>query len=773
MKNLRSAVSLPTLVCAFSGLALTAMAQEQPAPEADSEARLTAIIVTAQKTEQSLQDVPISVTAISADFLADSGVTANLELGAITPGLVTIEGSGFYVPFIRGIGSRAITPGNESPVAFYVDGVYQTDKAGLLFGTFNDVDSIQVLRGPQGTLFGRNATAGAVLVETRNPTSEFTAEARVTYGSDETSGAGFISGPIGAGLTASLSGFFRETDPYIRNLNPANGAPGEIGDAKSQGVRAKILWEPVSDFSALLAVDYIDTRDTAPWAPQPIAGTGLTAAEGAAAGLGVNIPDARNSRPVYAGSVPPVTKSDGKGASLTLDWNPGPVSIRSITAYRTDTSAGILDLDASPLPLFFFETALESKVWQQEINIFSEKSGPFSWMAGAYYLDMKDGYTQLDQNVRVPYPYDPAVFATLPAGAAHVDFKADVEIQSLAVFGEVYYDLTNTTSLTLGLRYTDEEHSLPSSNRSITSIPNGSGGILTLPPATTVQACNAAPACNGLTAPFEEMTWRAVLSHNFTSDIMGYASYNRGFKSGVYNVSAIANFAATRPEIIDAYELGLKSTLFDGRLDLNGAIYLNKYEDLQVQVTEPSTNTQRTINAAAAETSGLELESRWQATDNLILSAGLSTFFKAEYSSFENCSVFLAAAAGNQQVSGDCSGQNMPATPDLTYHVAADYSLPLASGATISVNGLYAYSDEFDMYPHAPTATRAPLQQPTETLNLSTTWRSPSERYYVSLWGRNLLDPDDTFRGLFATSFGFTTTYARGSSYGVTAGVTF
>lgn len=763
------------VMVALSAAAPVALAQEESAGEisAEDSRRLPTVTVSAQKKEESLQSVPISVTAIDAKLLADTGVTGNLELGQISPGLVTIEGSGFFVPYVRGIGSRAITPGNESPVAFYVDGVYQTDKAGLLLGGFNDVDSIQVLRGPQGTLFGRNATAGAVLVETRKPGQKFELDAKATYGTDETSGAVFIGGPIAPTLSASLSGFFRNEDDYIRNINPANNAGNKIGSTRASGVRGKLLWEPTASLSAMLSADYVDSVDEAPWAVQALPGTGLTVGEAVALGNNIPIPDIRNQRPVYGGEGSPEVNHDGKGVSLTIDWALDSVDVKSITAWRSDRSSGFLDLDGTPLPLFYFITRLESDVLQQEINIASNGGGPLSWQVGAYYLDMEDGYLSLDQNVGIPFPYSPEVLATLPPGAAHILANSMVEIESLAIFGELYYDLTDKTKLTLGLRYTDEEHSLKASNNQVVTVPDGAGGILVLPPSTPVAACNAAPDCNGLSAPFNKLTYRLVLAQQFTDDIMGYVSYNRGFKSGVYNISTITNYKATDPEILDAFEVGLKSSLLNNRLNINTALYYNDYKDLQVQVTEAGTNTQITINAASAVTSGLEVEAQFQATENFYLSGGFATFFKAEYESFNNCGVYLATGAGNAQITGDCSGSRMPATPDYTFHIAGDYIIPLRSGAEIALNGLFSYSDEFAFDATSPTSTPAPRQPALETLNLSATWRSPGDRFSVSAWGRNILDPDDVLRGMFTTGFGFHSTYARGATYGVTAGVKF
>jgi len=759
------------------GLGLTASravaAEAEAAPGAS--AAVEEVVVTAQRRDERLQDVPIAVTSLDAQQIVAAGVVQTTDLGKVTPGLLTVQGSGFYVPYIRGIGARSITPGNESTVATYVDGIYQTDKQGLLLSGFSDVRSVQVLRGPQGTLFGRNATAGAVLVTTRGPSDDFTGQIEGTYGSDEYGGKLFVAGPIMPTLSASLAAFYRHEDNYIKNLNPANGAGDEVGSTRSKGVRGKIRWEPAPEFSAVLAADYVDARDEGPWAVQAISGTGPTLGEGVAAARGIAIPDIRSDRSVYAGEAPPLIHAEGWGQSLTMQLDTGLFTIKSITAHRNDESSGTLDLDGTPLPLFYFRTSLKSNVWQQEFTIASKGEGPLTWLGGFYYLRMRDGYQQLDQNVGIPFEYSPAVLATLPAGAAHIDQYSYVTIKSKGVFGEVGYDFTSRDKLTLGVRYTDEEHTLDAKNNSVVTIPNGAGGVLRLPPTTITGVCQVTPTCDGLSTPFSRWTYRAVLSHKFTDAVMAYASYNRGFKSGVYNISTVAaaNLTATRPETVNAFEAGVKSQWLDRRLTLNAAAYYNDYKDLQVPVTTPGNNTQISINAAKAKISGLELEAAWRATENLTLQAGASFFFEAKYDSFPNCSVYTPNPnGGNITTSADCTGKRLPGTPD-SFNLRADYRMPLGNGSSLTFNGLYAYTDDFDYAPHASEVTRAPKQDAIHTINLSATWRSADEHLYATLWGRDLADQDDVFRGLFTTNFGYTTTFTRGATYGVTLGYDF
>lgn len=764
-------VLLAGAACAgLVGLAAPARAQEALAAASVDE-----VVVTAQRRSERLQDVPISVTALTEAQIAASGVVLTTDLSKVTPGLLTIQGSGFYTPYIRGIGAKTITPGNESTVATYVDGVYQTDKQGLLLSGFSDVRGIEVLRGPQGTLFGRNATAGAVLVTTRGPSETPTLNLEGTLGSDETGVKLFVAGPVAPTLTASLAAFHRRQDDYIANLHPANGGDEEIGSTLSRGVRGKLRWQPTDRLSAVLAADWVQARDEGPWAPQAIEGAGLTAAEGTARARGIAIPDIRSDRPVFAGEAVPFIKAEGMGQSLTVQWEGDGFTVKSITGHRQDEGTGYLDMDGSPLPLFYFRTFLKSNVWQQEVTVASTADAPLSWLGGAYYLHHRDGYQQLDQNVGIPYPYSPALLARLPAGAAHVDQYSYVTIKSLGVFGEVGYEFTPDDKLTVGVRYTDEKHTLDPDNFSQTTIPNGTGGLRTLPATTVSALCAANPLCEGLSTPFSEWTYRAVYNHTFRDGVMGYLSYNRGFKSGVYNISTVSapNVVATLPETVNAFEAGLKSEWFDRRLTFNAAAYYNDYKDLQVAVTIPGNTTQISINAASAKIAGLEFEAALRATENLTLQAGASVFLKAEYGSFPNCSVFTANPnGGNITTSTDCSGKGLPGTPD-SFNLRAEYRMPLGAAGELVLNGLYAYQTAFDYYPYSSAATRAPRQSSITTINLSAKWLSPDERFHIAAWGRDLADEDEVFRGMFANAFGYQTTYARGATYGLTVGYDF
>jgi len=770
-----SAVAAIAIAGAVSGRAAAEDAQTpavSPAAPAASSPGIQEVVVTAQRREERLQQVPIAVTALSASEIKASGVVLTTDLDKVTPGLLTTQGSGFYVPYIRGVGASAITPGNESTVATYIDGVYQTDKQGLLLAGFSDLQNLEVLRGPQGTLFGRNATAGAILETTKGPSDRPTFNVEGTVGNAEEDAKLFVAGPLAPTLSGSVSAFYRHEDPYIHNVNPANGDGGEIGSSQSWGVRAKLRWEPTSNFSALLAFDYGDSRDEGPWAPQAIAGTNQTLGEALAQAYGITIPNIRSQSPVYGGSGLPLIHYDGYGLSLTMEYDAPWFSVKSITAHREDNEDGFLDLDATPLNLFYFTTNLKSNVWQEDFTVSSKAQSPLSWIGGVYLMSYRDGYSDLNQNAGDPYPYSPQVLASLPAGSANVYQNDYVTVRSLGVFADVSYSFTPHDKLTLGLRYTDERDTLDPDSESVTTAATGAGGIITLPAETFTGLCAATPTCHGLSTPFSQWTYRAVYDHSFSNDILGYLSYNRGFKSGVYNISTIsaATLTATSPETVDAYEIGLKSQWLERRLTVNVAVYYNNYNNLQVAVSLPPNFTQISENAAKAVTSGVEIETALKVTDRLTLMAGGSVFIEDQYTAFPNCSVYAPNPAGGLSVvNGNCSGKGLPGAPD-TADLRFNYKVPLKSGASLSFDGLYAYSSRYDFFPYASAATRAPQQAVVNTINLSATWRAADRRLSVTAWGRNLANQTNILRGLFQTPFGDMTTFARGATGGVTVG---
>jgi iron complex outermembrane receptor protein len=766
------------------------------AQEAAAEPNMADIVVTAQRRSESLQNVPIAVSAFQGDALNAQNVDELLELAKVTPSLVIPEGGSQSVPYIRGVGGRAITPGNESTAAVYVDGVYQTDKTGIMLQSFPEVQSVQVLRGPQGTLFGRNATSGAILISTRKPGDELGMMLEGTFGTADRRARGYVEFPLAESLSGSVSGFYNYKTAYITNRNPA-AIPNighRTGDEETYGFRGKLVYDN-GPFSAEVQGNYINGYTTAILALQPIKGTPLSIGDAVSLPLGINIREPKNS---YYGEVAPETRYETYGGALKLNYDAG-IGIQSTTAYTVSKSGVQLDLDLSPVPVFFFDTDLKGHSFQQEFLLSSDKTSKFQWIAGAFFIDYRDGYNALDQFVglNVPKPFRQntipqqlldysAAGAGPTSGLAYINQNAFVSIRSLGLFADGSYQLTDALKLSVGARYTTEKHKLDGDNQSTTYVPDGAGGVIAIP-TTAVGTCDASPTCDSLSAPFKKLTYRAVLDFKASDDALFYASYNRGFKSGVYNISTVTNVEATDPETIDAFEIGMKTKLFDRRLTLNLAGYYYKYNNLQVVVVDATTNTQKSINAAKATISGLEAELAFNPSKALSLNATFSTFFESKYDSFKNCEIYRAAPGAGLSLltNGDCTGQDMPVTPNIMASLTGTYSIELPNDSRIDLGGLISYIDKMDLQVHGyyPAGTdaagpyaagegRAPIQRSMTSLNLSATFHPPGGKFYASVWGEDLLGQSKRLnRNLQTTSFGYATAYGRGMTAGVTIGM--
>jgi iron complex outermembrane receptor protein len=355
-----------------------------------------------------------------------------------------------------------------------------------------------------------------------------------------------------------------------------------------------------------------------------------------------------------------------------------------------------------------------------------------------------------------------------------VRHTAAVDIEAKAIYGEVTYDFTEATQLTLRLRYNDENHGLHSDNRQEIFVKNGTGGINTIVRSAAAN-CAASPDCDGLDTDFRETTWRIVLNHHFNDDLLGYVSYNRGFKSGAYVLSTANEWRPTEPEILDAYEIGYKGYAFDRTLQFTGAFYYYDYTDLQQALTDPQTATARVINAASATSTGAELDLTWSATDNLTVQAGVSKTFKAEYDEFPNCEVYTQNPAGGATViKADCSGTDQIVSPDYTVYLAANYAYPFANGSRLTLGGVLDYTDGYQYLPEpkADLPIMQPRQDGMETLNMHVQWTAPADAYFVKFWGNNLTN-SDRLMGLSATAFGINGQYDRGRTYGATLGIKF
>lgn len=724
------------------------------------------IVVTAQKREQNLQKVPISISAFTGETIDKLGVDQVRALEDLTPGLTFNSQQGRTTPYLRGVGTQAVSPGNEVPIAVYYDGVYNSSNQSSTYFEFYDIERIEVLKGPQGTLFGRNATGGAINIITRTPNEQTEGQFEVSYGRFEAMEVrGYLSGAISgdAGLYGSIAAIHKESDGYYDSIRD-NGMSDEDYGKDVDAARIKLLWEANDSVTLTLIADYVDAEDGIANIFQPMNNTS-TLAEGLEA-LGLGAPGSGLvSRDPYDFSGDFVAQEmETWGVSLTVDWATEFADIKYIFGYREADNHTQLDVDGAPSRTLFANVQQGNETSTHELQFTSVGDGGFQWVAGLYYYDDDafnggDDYPGIHNagiTLQLGTPANPTP-AELAAGGTFLNDSDGRTAESGAVYGEGTWDLTDRTRLTAGLRYTDEEIEHYDRGRS-----------LVLPDATltgfTLIPLSSFPDVSDST---DETTWSLVLDHHFSDDVMVYGSYKRGFKTGTYDVGVADSDTPTEPEILDAYEIGVKSTLLDSTLRLNGSVFFYDYDNLQVQILNAS-NSVENLNAASAEITGAEMNLEWLPTDNLAVTFNV-VLLDAEYKEFKDSPITIPSPIGLGYSTGsaDLSGEPLPRAPDYVANLGLNYFVPLDDNGSLTLFINWYYTDdvildhieEFKVHSY-------------DRLTASLTWDSPGDRYYVKLWGKNLTDEDIPMSNS-GIAFGYLGRYLPPATYGISAGVRF
>ncbi|MDE1149195.1 MAG: TonB-dependent receptor [Azospirillaceae bacterium] len=699
-------------------------AAPQGAPQQDPDMLngIQEIVVTAQKRSENAQNVPIAITALNPEAMAAAGVTDTSDLKSLTPGLnFNTNLGGFGQPRVRGVGTTATGPGIENPVATYVDGVYIGSSAGALFA-LNDVEQVAVLKGPQGTLFGRNATGGLIQVTTKEPTQDFHADVEGTYGNYDTfQGSAFLSGGITDTVAVSLAALREDQrDGYGKNLY--NGQ--DVQNHDQSAVRAKILWKPDADTKFLLSADY----ETYHAADPAIRTYGLTT-------LGTPTPGGPYDIDL---DVQPFLQTRQWGTSLTAQHDFDNVEVLSITAYRNSYFHTIFDADQIPVTGLVLNETQRDQQFSQELQVQSIGDGPFKWTAGLYYFWSKGLYDPLSTS---------GAFLSSPTfPLTRTDLYVDQSLNSYAGFAQGTYALDDATNLTAGLRYTVDQRAI-TENQTLT--------VAGFPVAE-------APVDDAKT--FDKLTWRLSLDHRFSPELLGYISYNRGFKSGSFAPDTFP-VEALKPETLDAYEVGLKSDLWDRRLRVNVSAFY--YDQTNLQVNQIVQGVLLVYNASGATSYGMDADVQFQATSHLTLNAGLS-LLHARYKEFENAfELFPLATGGNSfDQNGNATGKQLQNTPAVTVNAGASYDIPTAVGK-FTLAGNYYYNGGY--YADPQNRTR---QNSYNTLDASLTWASNDGQYTARLWGKNLTDEFYT-QQVNPLNVGDNWVAAPPRTYGLTLGVHF
>ncbi|KRB85352.1 hypothetical protein ASE00_00660 [Sphingomonas sp. Root710] len=687
---------LSLLCCSASLISFNAAhAQSVPAPSATAETgagdvhaaesgQIEDIIVTAQRRSENLQSVPVSVTAVTASALAAKGITSTGDLNAVVPGLNFTTLLGTATPRIRGVGSATSVGGNENSVATYVDGVYIAQASASVM-SFNNIEQISVLKGPQGTLFGRNATGGLIQIVTKDPSDRFAGDLSAGYGNYATfTGNAYLTGPIAEGVAADISLYYtNQAHGFGTNLATGN----EVGNGQDLAIRSKWKWQLGPDTTARITGDYERTRGKYP---------AFRLKDGSVAIDGRTFPGGKFDANT---DVDPHFRNYQGGVSLDLKHDFGGVTLDSITAYRKVKFDVRFDVDS--LPNFFSaSTKIErDHQFSQEIHLLSPNSGSFKWMLGAYYFK---GFASYDpQSIESP-TQTRLVFSEQRA-------------ESFAVFAQSTWEFLENSSVTGGLRYTWEDKTFH--------------GFATI--TTTAGVVTNPPGVSGKQSA-KKLTWRFALDHKFSDTVLGYVSYNRGFKSGGFSPQqVVAPLVPFNPEILDAVEAGIKSDLFDRHLRVNAAAFYYDYK--QIQLVAVINNLSTVYNAASAKIKGLDLDVTAVPFHGLTLTAGLSVL-DSKFGNSPGISFGTPnPTGGNTLTTFNARGNDLPLTPKWTINLGADYTIDLGERSLV-LSGNYYHNDGW--YPEADNRL---AQRPYDVFNASATLFLDAEKNLsVKAWGKNL-----------------------------------
>ena len=711
----------------------------KPADDQAGSDGLEQIIVTATRRSVNLQKVSATIEAVTADRLKTFNVNGVLQLPSLVSGLVVTPSGGNNL-FLRGIGSPS-TGFNEAQVAVYVDGLYLANPAASIL-SFNNIDRVEVLKGPQGTLYGRNVTGGLISVITRDPGTALKVDASIGYANYDTlTASAYVSAPLSDTLAANIA-VYHQKQSKGWGINLFNGHDDQKSD--ETGLEAKIRWNPSSatKVTASFIYDY-NNRDYG-YAYEVYPGTlGTDGTPYFGKYQHSSRIDARAPTHIYIGS-------------LKIQQDLGFASLMSLSGYQTSNAdvlfQGGLPILGQPINGQFVTYAPfyeSNKTFSQEFQLTSAPSDSrLDWVAGAFYYNdhtllQLDSYSTCVNNV------------CAPGAPAPIRNSGRPVTESISGYGDITYRFLEATKLTVGLRYTSETKTL---SGLITPLPGFPNSVAALPPACS--ATQAAPCTTyspgdpyyltiggvqtlqaGIPTRlhFNKLTYRFVLSQDIGDDVQIYASHNLGFKSGAFNGNGFTN-PPTRPELLYATEVGIKSELFEHRVRLNLAYFHYTYKDVQVRSMAPPAIAGNAIiqNAASEKADGIDGDFSIAVTKGLILN-GSFEYLQAKYVDFPGSSVATPKMVNGVVVGGatilnnqNLAGFDAPFAPSFSASFGFTYKFDTAVGQ-------FAFSGN-DHYnsPYAMTVDNSVRQNRHHVIDASLNWASPDKHYEVNLFVRNL-----------------------------------
>jgi iron complex outermembrane receptor protein len=778
-----------------ASLLLPSAARAQEAAEAPATAPvqtddpgMAEVLVTAQRREEKSRDVPISITSLSADQLATANVEQLADTAKLTPGLRFDAAGPAMQPSIRGVGTAITTSGGGPNVGIYVDGFFRANTYAYDFQLLN-VQSIQVLKGPQGTLFGRNTTGGAILVTTADPSPETSAEIKAGYARFNAPSVQAYATTGTGNLAFDIEGLYRRGDGYFtditngddsvgqyENWSVRTGMKADFGDAGTLLLRYE--HSAMNDPSTLMYNAFVDDGNAHFFATvaDPQASYGHTSSKGLALiNRNPNVPTVYATRPGDIALNEPVSfrlRTDAVEATYKSDF--GFANFTSYTQYRHDDTPYNDDLDATAAPwLNIFVGAKDTTISQE--FLLNSKSGPrLQWTVGANYFYYKDDWSNLKASGLTPtFGTDPDTTNMQPFGGS------STTTGSLAAFADATYALIeDRLFFTLGGRFSHDTVTDAFFNTTVFTPftgytgRNGENVPFPSPPGEPQTRIDVPDLTDNSFTP------RAVLRYKPGERSSVYASYAQGYKAGILNVGG-SSLQPVKPEKNNAYEIGYKYEERKWALDL--ASFLYDYKDLQVSSFQGA--SAQITNAATARVYGVEGQLRYNVTRNFDVNLG-ATWTHATYRSFEGApfygycdpdpgvapgtETYCAAGEGSiVQVKKDASGKRMQRSPEFTANLGASYLIPTTSVGEFVVSGNLYYSSDFYFDPGEQFH-----QDEYSVLSLRTQWTDPSGRYSIAVFGDNIGDKR-YLSYINANTSGIEAIWASPITYGITFGAKF
>ncbi len=717
------------------------------APSTFAQYALEEVVVTAQKRVESLQDVPISVSAMGGDKLAEAGIENLQDLSAYVPNLKVLDGGIVPMMFIRGIGSGA-NQGFEQSVGTYSDGIYM-GRSLQSRSSFMDLERVEVLRGPQSILFGKNSIAGAISLVSARPTDEFEGKASISYAPEfeETELNAYISGPITESLRARLAIRDRQEDGYLENTTRNSDGPA----VDEQAARLTFEWDATDNLLATLKLETADIKR---------------------AGRISQIIDFGGYADVFSDLKGEEELDFKRGANednkisfksnnavLKLDYALGEHTLTSTTGYSDfDFQEYHYDGEFSEVRVVDMDMGEEYEQFSQEIRLTSPGGETVDYILGAFYQTSEQQYSE------VARLYPSALGMAPSAFDSEVVRPFSQESDVWAVFAQGTWNVTDTLRLTAGLRYTEEKKE---GTRDQALFSTDQPGVLQSDLIFNHPLAGEAPVATFLAGAFgltdhslsgkrdeEVLTPSLNVQYDLSGDIMLYATYSTGYKSGGFDARGINHWTLAEQgeslnvlkrggdnfqfdeEQAETFEVGAKMTLLDGSAELNIAAYQTNYTDMQVSVYDGVFGFS-VFNAGEAKVQGLELDGRWRATENLMFVSSLA-YLDYEWTDYTEGSC-PGVGAKELSPSGNCdfTGRENMHAPEWTFNVSANYDYALTDSLQLRTT---LDANFMDNHYVAGTLDRRHEQPATTTFNARIALAPFDDKWQVALTGKNLTD---------------------------------